>query len=149
MKSNTPYILFEAKTPWSFGRMRDWDPPPTWKTAHRIKIETQRVKLETKQIDKHAGPWTTIDARAGALGKLDTRSVWTRSQARKMWIRDSIQRMWIEERERNRDRERKNVSRHETFPKIKLQQETSPVGDLPLNVTQAAAHKERWREQKQ
>ena len=33
--------------------------------------------------------------------------------------------------------------------KIELQQETRPVGaQTSLNVTQAAGHKERWREEK-
>ena len=57
--------------------------------------------------------------------------------------------MWIEERERNE--RKKDVEggrdRHEAFKKMGCSKKQGQLELSPLNVTQAAGHKVRWREE--
>ena len=56
----------------SFGRMQDRDPPPTRKTGHRIKIETERVKNWKRNKS------TSTPARERPLTRMRARSEnWT------------------------------------------------------------------------
>ena len=80
--------------------------------------------------------------RVGGSSKL------TRSEIRETRKRDSIWRMWIEkerENERKKDVEG-GRGRHETFPRTSCSKKQDRLKPASLNVTQAAVHKERWRE---
>ena len=57
--------------------------------------------------------------------------------------------MWIEERERNERQKDVEGGRnsHEAFKKMGCSKKQGQLEPFPLNVTQAAGHKARWREE--
>ena len=95
------------------------------KTGHRNKIETQtKIWKRNKRtpVNDH------IDAWAGARNGLDLKLVRCEKE-KETWYEECGLRK-REKRVRERKTSKGGRTRHEAFPKIKLQQETRPVGAL-------------------
>ena len=128
-----------AKTPWSWGRMVD-----ILSEGREIESCRQLEQLIEKRIGNgKTGAPVNDHRRASALENK------TRSQARKAWTE---QETWFEgcgvkreQQERRRGRTCKILSIQETRVAARNK---GCWSSSSLDVTQAAGHKERWREQK-
>ena len=119
--------------------------------SRRQLAKTHWSKKQIGNVNRNACPWTTTDARAGAFEKLDLPN-WTWSQARKVWKRYLIRKDVDWERERNelgRERRRKGGRKEDMKHSQGRVAAWNKTGWSPAssNVTQAAIHKETWREQ--
>ena len=115
----------------SFGRAQDRIPAPT-----RAKNRTNWKRHKRRPVNDHK------DVRAGARKGLDLKLV--------MREKDSIRRMWTK-KEREKPRGEKDIEGGRNsmkHSKDELQHENKTGwSSASSNITQAAVHKERWREQ--